>query len=488
MHIVNRERRRAAMPARTLAYIGRTLCLLTTTAGVLRAQSAAATTPQGAPARQAPPAPGTPKNFRVPPRRTFDLPNGMRVTLVPYGRVPKAAIELVVRTGIIDEGAQDVALSQVTTDMLLEGTTTRSPQDISREAADMGGSINANGGAEAVTVGGEVLSDFVPKFVALVADVVRHPRMNAADLTRTLDKHARDNAMSLAQPGTLAQKRFREIAYGNHPFARIFPTEAMLRSYTVERVKDFHAKQFGARRAHLYVSGVFNAPAVEQAVRDAFADWPAGAVPTENPPVPIAKRQLELVDRPGSVQSSMWMGLPVANPKSTDWTAMQVTDALLGGAFGSRITSNIREDKGYTYSPYSFLWTRKGSSLWVEVADVTTKDTGASLTEIFKEMDRLRTEAPPAKELDGIKQNMAGVFTIQNSSRGGLIGQLQFADLHGLGEDYLSTYVKKVLAVTPEDVRGTAQKHLDPAKVSIAIVGDKKVVEPQLGQFKAIVP
>lgn len=488
MRITNREVRRTALSSRVHLTIGRALCLLTATAGVLGAQSATTAAPQGAPARQAPPAPGTPKNFRVPPRRSFDLPNGMRVTLVPYGRVPKAAIELVVRTGIIDEGAQDVALSQVTTDMLLEGTTTRSPQEISREAADMGGSINANAGAEAVTVGGEVLSDFVPRFVALVADVVRHPRMNAADLTRTLDKHARDNAMALAQPGTLAQKRFREIAYGNHPFARVFPSEAMLRSYTVERVKDFHARQFGARRSHLYVSGVFNAREVEQAVRDAFADWPAGAAATENPPVPIAKRQLELIDRPGSVQSSMWMGLPVANPRSSDWMAMQVTDALLGGAFGSRITSNIREDKGYTYSPYSFIWTRKGSSLWVEVADVTTKDTGASLTEIFKEMDRLRTDAPPARELDGIKQNMAGVFTIQNSSRGGLIGQLQFADLHGLGDDYLSTYVKKVLAVTPEEVRGTAQKHLDPAKVSIAIVGDKKVVEPQLGQFKPIVP
>jgi predicted Zn-dependent peptidase len=321
-----------------------------------------------------------------------------------------------------------------------------------------------------------------------MADVVRNPRVDAADLARTLDKHARDNAMALAQPGTLAQKRFREITYGFHPFARLFPSEEMLRGFTVARVKEFHARNFGAKRAHLYVSGVFNAAAVEQAVRSAFTDWAAGAAPTENPPVPVARRQLELVDRPGAVQSSMWMGLPVASPGSKDWMAMQVTDALLGGAFGSRITSNIREDKGYTYSPYSFLWTRKGSSLWVEVADVTTKDTGASLTEIFKEMERLRGEAPPAAELDGIKNNMAGVFTLQNSSRTGLIGQLQFADLHGLGDEYLSTYVKQVLAVTPEDVRTTAQQHLDPARVSIAIVGDGKVVRPQLGKVTPIVP
>ncbi|MGQ0647291.1 MAG: M16 family metallopeptidase [Gemmatimonadaceae bacterium] len=438
--------------------------------------------------KQAPPAPGTPKDFRVPPRRTITLPYGLKLTLVPYGRVPKVAIELETRTGVIDETPDGVSLSQVATDMLLEGTTTRSPQDISRQAAEMGGGLSANGGAETVALGGEVLSEHAASFIALLADVMRNPRFAEADFKRIIDKHVRDNAIALSQPGTQAQKKFREIAYGTHPFARSFPNEQTLRTFTVARAKDFHARNFGAGRSHLYVSGVFDARAVERAARVAFGDWPQGPVPTENPPVPVAKRQLELIDRPAAVQSSMWMGIPVADPRSPDWVRMNVTDALLGGAFGSRITTNIREDKGYTYSPFSFLWTRKGSSLWMEVADVTTNVTGASLREIFNEMERLRAEAPPEPELTGIKNNMAGVFTIQNSSRFGLIGQLQFADLHGLGDDYVKSYVKNVLAVTPEDVRTTAQKHLDPAKASIAIVGDRKVVEPQLGQFKPIVP
>ena len=108
--------------------------------------------------------------------------------------------------------------------------------------------------------------------------------------------------------------------------------------------------------------------------------------------------------------------------------------------------------------------------------------TGASLTEIFKEIDRLRTEAPPAGELDGIKNNLAGIFTVVNSSRSGLINQLQFVDLHGLGDEYVTNYVKNLLAVTPEDVRATAEKHLDPQKISIAIVGTKKDIEKQLGE------
>ena len=438
--------------------------------------------------KETPPAPGTPKNFRVPPRRNFTLPNGLQVTLVPFGRVPKVAVELEIRTGIIDQGPNDVSLSAVVSDMLLEGTTTRSAQDISRQAAEMGGSVGATPGSEVVAIGGEVLSDRATAFLPLIADVVMNPRFDEADLKRTLHKHARDNAIALSSPGTLAQKRFREIMYGGHPFANVFPPEAMLRGFTVARVRDFHAKNYGAKRSRLYVSGVFNGSEVEQAIRDAFGGWAEGPAATENPPVITSKRQVEVIDRANSVQSSIWMGLPVADPSNADWVKMNVTDALLGGAFGSRITSNIREDKGYTYSPGSFIWTRKKASMWVETADVTSNVTGASLTEIFKEVDRLRTEAPPQAELDGIKNNLAGVFTVQNSSRFGLINQLQFVDLHGLGDDYVTNYVKNILAVTPEDVRSTAEKHLDPQKISIAIVGTKKDIEKQLGEVKTIRP
>ena len=444
---------------------------------------------QTPPARkETPPTPGTPKDFRLPPRRTIDLPNGMKLTLVPYGRVPKVAIELEVRTGTIDEGPNDVALASVTADMLREGTTTRGAADLSRQAADMGGGLSVNSGAEVVSIGGEVLSEFAPRFIALIADVARNPRIDSTDLGRILDKHVRDNAMALAQPGTLAQKKYREITYGSHPFARIFPAEAELRAITTDRVRAFHARNYSAARAHLYVSGIYDAGAVEKAVRDAFRDWPAGSPPTVNPPVPVARRQLELIDRPNAVQSSMWMGLPVSDPSATDWVALTVTDALLGGAFGSRITSNIREDKGYTYSPFSFVWARRQSAQWVEVADVTTNVTGASLKEIIGEMERLRAEPPPDVELTGIKNNLAGVFAIQNSSRAGVIGQLQFTDLHGLGPEYLQNYVRNILAVTPQQVQAVAQKHLDPQKLSIAIVGDRKIVEPQLGAFRPIVP
>jgi predicted Zn-dependent peptidase len=471
-----------------LAYVSFSALTIVTALSIGDAQTKqAAPPPQTATAPQeAPPAPGPPRNFRVPEHQSFTLPNGMQVTLIPFGAVPKVTMDLQLRTGVIDEGPNDISLASVVGDMLLEGTTTRSSLDISRQSAEMGGTISSTWGSEVSSIGGEVLSNYAPAFVGLLADVTLHPKFDDADLKRVLDQHARNNAIALAQADNLVTKKFREIMYGSHPFAHIYPPEAMLRGFTAARVRDFHAKNYSAKRAHLYVSGVFDANAVRKAITDAFSAWAAGAPATENPPVIASKQQVAVIDRAKSVQSAVIMGTAVPDPSKPDWVKLNVTDAILGGAFGSRITTNIREDKGYTYSPFSQLTARKGAAIWSETADVTTNVTGASLTEIFKEIDRLRTEAPPAKELDGIKNNMAGIFTIQNSNRAGLINQMEFVNLHGLGDDYVTNYVKNVLAVSPDEVRATAEKYIVPSKMSIAIVGDKKLIDPQLGKLKTI--
>src|SRR5215468_2189526 len=260
------------------------------------AQAGKATPPtKQAPAQQAapketPPAPGPAKNFRLPPRKTFSLANGMTVTMIPFGIIPKVTMVLDLRTGVIDEGPNDVTLASVVADMLLEGTTTRGALDISRQAAEMGGSVSATWGSEVSNVSGEALAENASKLATLIADVTLHPKFAPEDLKRIIDKHARDNAIALASPDNLAMKTFREVMYGNHPFARIYPSDSMLRGFTVERVKAFHTANFSAKRAHLYVSGVFDESAVEKAVRDAFSGWAAGTPPTDNPPKIAAKQ------------------------------------------------------------------------------------------------------------------------------------------------------------------------------------------------------
>jgi predicted Zn-dependent peptidase len=436
--------------------------------------------------KQAPPAPGQPKGFSVPAPKTYKLDNGLAVTLVPYGSVPKVTVRLAVLTGNIDEKANEVWLADLTGDMLSEGTKTKSAPQVAEEAARMGGAIEVAVGENRTEIGGDVLSEFGPQMVALVADVARNPKFPDTELSRLKGDRARQLSIARTQPQPLAQEKFRAVLYGDHPYGRLFPTEAMLSGYTIAQVRDFYARNFGAARSHLYVVGRFDDAAMEAAVRKGFGDWKAGSKPSAAPPQPKSERAIYLIDRPGAPQSTLYIGMPVIDPSHADWDKLFLMNVMLGGSFSSRITSNIREQKGYTYSPQGQLSNRYRDAFWVEVADVTTSATGPALKEILGEVDRLQAEAPPDKELLGFQNYRAGVFLIQNSSRPGIIGQLEFVDLHGLPADYLNGYVKRIYATTPQDVQQMAQKYIQDDKATIVVVGDRKVIEEQLKPFGPI--
>jgi zinc protease len=440
-------------------------------------------------AQQTPPAAGTPKDFRLPPRTNFTLPNGMQVSMVHFGSVPKVYVRLSVLGGGISEKADEVWLARVTAEMLREGTTSRSAEQIARDAAGMGGSISSYAGPDRTTLYGEVLTERGPQFVALLADVAQHPLFAAADLERIKATELRNLAIEKSQPQGIAQERYAALQYPGHPYGRTYPTDTMLRGYTPEKVRAFYDANYGATRAHMYVAGVFDDAAMERAIRSAFSGWAAGAPPASiDAPPPPATRTVALIDRPNAVQSTIFLGLRVPGPADSVYIPLVVTNALLGGSFGSRITNNIREDKGYTYSPYSYVDDNQRGSTWQEVADVTTPVTGASLTEIFKEIDRLQHEPPATAELRGIQNYLAGVFIIQNSSRQGVGDQLAHIDLFGLGDDWLRSYVRRVVAVTPAQVSQTAATLLQPGRMQLVVVGDKKVVQEQLAPWGTIVP
>jgi predicted Zn-dependent peptidase len=261
----------------------------------------------------------------------------------------------------------------------------------------------------------------------------------------------------------------------------------MIKRYDADQIGTFYKQTYGAGRARLYVVGRFEPAAAEAAVRKAFAGWTKGTPAVATPPKPKTERVIYLVDRPGAVQSTVLLGMPVIDPTHEDFVALTVMDALLGGAFASRITKNIREDKGYTYSPSSELSTRWRDTYWAENADVTTNVTGPSIKEIFAEVDRLQAAPPSDAELNGIKNYLAGTFVLQNSSRGGITGQLQYMDLHGLPVSYANEYVKKVYAVTPAKVTEMATKYLKDEDATIVVVGDRKAIEDQLKPFGKIV-
>jgi len=434
--------------------------------------------------KQQPPEGGPPKAFTVPANETYTLPNGMKVTLVTYGIIPKTAISLAVDAGEINEGTGRVGVASLTTDLMKEGTEKLSAQQVAEAAARMGSTLEVHAGNDQTKMEIDVLQEFAPDAVKLLADVAQHPRLPQSEIDRLKNDALRQIALQNSQPQTIALVKFRKILYGDHPYATVVPSESDIKKLTIQDVKDFYAGNFGAQRAHLYVAGKFDAAAVKKAISESFAGWSKGQARIENVPVMKPQHVLDLTDRPGAPQSTLIVGLPVPPATSPDAVALGVTNALLGGSFNSRITANIREAKGYTYSPRSEVSRRYHDGYWAETADVTTQFTGPSLKEIFAEVTRMQQDPATDAELKGIQNYLSGIFIIQNSNRSALIGQLENVDFQGLGENYLKTYVGKVNAVTPADVQKMTQSYIKPEEMTIVVVGDKAKIADQLTPFQ----
>lgn len=435
--------------------------------------------------KETPPEGSEPKDFKLPAKKEVTLDNGLKTTMVPYGAVPKVTVSLHVQTGNVHEKANEVWLADLTGNLMKEGTTSKTAQIISEEVARMGGELSISVSPNSTIIGGSVLAEYAPNLIKLFADIVQHPAFPASEVDRLKNDLLRQLKIQQSQPQAQAQAKFAAAMYPDHPYGRFFPTEEMINSYDAAKIKDFYEQNFGAQRSNLYVVGKFDEEAVAKAVREAFNGWKKG--PERNIPLakPATKPDVLTIDRPNAPQSTIIVGLPVIDPSNKDYLALSLMNDLLGGSFGSRITSNIRENKGYTYSPYSTVANRYRTSTWAEQADVTTEHTEASLKEIFYEINKLQAEPPSKEELQGIQNYKAGIFVLQNSSHGGIINQLAFLELHGLDESYLTNYVKNIYAITPEKVQEMAQKYIREEDMTLVVVGDKKKVDDQVKKFSA---
>ncbi|MBD1396375.1 insulinase family protein [Pontibacter sp. JH31] len=447
--------------------------LLTLQAGIATAQ------------KQAPPSGGDPKDFKLPAKQQFDLPNGLTATMVPYGEVPKVTVSMVVEVGNVHETENQNGLADMVGNLLQEGTATRNARQLAEEVARLGGSLYVSVGPNQTWISGSVLSEYGPELIGIMADLVKNPAFPESELARVKNDFKRQMNLQRQQPGAQAQEKYRAVLYPNHPYGRKLPTDAEIDQYTLEQLRDFYQKQFGADRTNVYVAGKFDAGAMKEAISSTLRDWNKGPEPQIPVAKPVTKGDMIVVDRPGAPQSTIVFGLPVVDPSHPDYMALRVTNSLLGGSFGSRITRNIREDKGYTYSPYSSLAARYKVGDWAQVADVTTEHTGNSLREIVREISRLGKEAPTAEELEGIKNYEAGLFVLRNSSPNGIISQLSFLDLHGLPESFLTNQVQHIHAITPQQVQQTTQKYIRPKDMTLVVVGDRKQIDSQLKKFQS---
>lgn len=439
-------------------------------------------------AQSGPPRPeiGDPRPFELPESRTVTLDNGLEMTFIRFGLAPMVNIQLRVEAGNIDDGDQ-TWLADLTGAMMEEGAGGRTSNEIARQAAAMGGNLNVGVGIHDTTLAINVLAENGPEAVSLLADVARSPDFPESEFDRVRQNLIRDVTDARSRPQPIANEAYAELLYGtDHPYGRTLPTVDELNSYSLEDVAGFHARNFGAARTRIYVAGRFDEAAMEAAIREAFGDWESGSERTAEPIPPQAGPVVRIIDRPDAPQSTIRVGFPAVGPDHPDAIPLTVMNAILGGSFTSRLTQNLREEKGWTYSPGSGITNRPGSGYWTFNADIRSRETAPALSETFGEINRMQIDLVPEAEAEGMQTWISGIFILQNASTGGLINQLAFRDAYDLPDDYLETYVPQVLAVTRQDIARVANEYLDTDNLVLVVVGDADLISDEIELLPAL--
>lgn len=467
---------------------------MTATARFLTLCAAPAVLAGASAAAQAPLVPrpviAAPKPFRPPTIVERTYPNGMRIALVPFRATPTARIELVIRAGIADERASQPGVAPIVAQFLSEGTRSRSADRIAQRVSDLGAlgaSVFVNTDARETVLAVEVLPESAQAMIELLADMVLHPAFEPAALERLKSNAARRMQLQRTQADWLAASRTNSLLFPDNPADRR-PTDEQLRSMDVAAVTDFYRRHYVPGRARLYVAGTFDLPRVASAVAAAFTDWPAGSPvsftlpPSANARVidPGDRPVIHLIDRPGATQARVQVSFPVVDMAHPDHLILNEMNMLMGSTQTARLVANIRERHGYSYNISSRLVRRPGSTQWVAAADITNNVVGPAIQEILAEIARLRREAPPAEELGSFQSFMAGILIQENSTAQGILESLRWMDLYGVATSYFGTFIQNLYKVGPANIRAIADRYLRPDRMAIVVVGDRKVLVPQL--------
>jgi zinc protease len=220
-------------------------------------------------------------------------------------------------------------------------------------------------------------------------------------------------------------------------------------------------------------------------IEKVFGSWTAPqpeALISAAPPRNLGRR-VHLVHLPGSVQTQVLLGNLAITRRDPDWFRLVLANSIYGGAFHSRLVINIREQKGYTYSPRSGLQSLRQHGYFSVHAAVRNEVAAATLTEMFYEMDRMRSLPVTVEELKSARSYLTGVFSLGVATQDGLLGQLSTIYLDHLPEDHLETYRQKVHALTADDILVAARRHFDSANAQIVLVGDRAQIAEQAALF-----
>ncbi|HEY1952611.1 MAG TPA: pitrilysin family protein [Gemmatimonadaceae bacterium] len=429
-----------------------------------------------------PPPPGPLRPYAFPAVEQFQLANGLKVILVEKHTVPVVEARLIVDAGAQRESAAKSGLASLTGSLLSEGTGTMTGADIARAMDALGAQFSTGGGYSTAFADVVALKNVFPQALSLAARTVIAPTFAPTEVTRVKNRALAQYAQTHAQTGGLAADAFLRAAFDSTaPFSRpASGIPATISSLTRDDIVNWHRAMYTPAASTLLLVGDLTRPEAQTIAQQAYGSWSASAAPLSpisNPVRTSTGTRIVLVDRPGSVQSTIVVGQAGFRASDPDYLKMVALNHVLGGGFSSRVNMNLREKHGYTYGAFSGLDLRPGNGAFRITSDVRTSSTDSALVEAVSEYKRIATETVPAPELQGALNNLVSSFPNSVQSVQGLTGRIQQLIIWGLPVDFYATYRERLAAVTPDDVRSVATSRLTPNNLVVVVAGDLAKIE-----------
>jgi len=428
------------------------------------------------------PALGPTRKLKVPKQSERTLGNGLTVIAVRRPAVPLVELRLWVPFGRVNV-ARGAMLSQT----MLSGTESMTSVQIAAELQKVGAGLSAGVDADRLMLSGAGLVTGLDRMLELMAEVLTGASYPGDEVSTERDRLIDRIQVAQSQPTHLVREALLKRIYGRHPYAAQTPEPGQIRAVRPAALRTLHAERVHPAGAQLVVVGDVQPEKALDAVERALGGW-GGAGRTATLPAipPLEPGPLLLVDRPGSVQSSLRVALPAVPRTDPDHAALQLANLVFGGYFSSRWVENIREDKGYTYGPHSVIEHSVAGSILVAAAEVATEVTGPALLETTYELGRMASLPPKPEELEQARQYALGTLQLGMSTQAGLAALTSAYAGNGLRLDFLAEYAARLAAVTVDDVARVAAHHLAPSRAAVVVLGDAERVADGLAALTTV--
>lgn len=426
--------------------------------------------------------------FPVPKEAT--LANGLRLMVLEDHRVPQVTFQLMIPgAGGYYDPPDRSGLATWAAALMREGTTTRSSAQISEALETMGASLFTSGGTSSTSgeIDGSALTESLAKLMDLTADVLLHPAFAAAEWDRYKSRTKPQFTQLRTNPAFLANEMFNKVVFGTHPASRIFPSATAIDAVTVADLADYYRTHYVPDHAVLAFAGDITLDQARSLAAKYLSDWKrAGTTPAKvTDPGPMGPVKVYLINRPNSVQTTMYVGTQGLTRTNADYTSLAVANRVLGGVMG-RLFRHLREEKGYTYGIGSGIQTAPYVGAWTATTSVRTEVTEPALHDLMAEIALMRDTPVPDKELADSKRALVAQFALSLESPQQMLGySLERWEL-GLPANYWDTYAARVSAITASQAQAAAKKYWDASRLQIVAVGDATKIRDILAKFGTV--